>query len=498
MARIRSGFSHRHDPPDCTESLNKVTRNLATDFSAGLALFLAVSYVVTANPEILSQAGIEPGAALLGTFIVVIAGTVVTSLVSGNGLVIAPAVGISIFFLEFHSSTGLTWNWLMVGCLMAGIAVLLAAIFDWRSRIIRAIPDSVKLGLGAALATLFVKNGLQIFSSIDASLIAENTKHLIGLLGVLAMSGIWIARWAVLKPDRPRSTLLTLVLSSEVFFCVGAITLYVHFFEPAYTAQLPADTELGFLWLSHGALEFGNPAASIFQTLIFAVIVWFIIITDIPGTPHEVIPKSHALYDERSFRKGFVSDGVFAFLAPALGTSSTIYYGENNILKSFDSYSARVGLLCALFFVIAFALSVAAAVTDFDFHISRIITPVSVAPVIIYIGLIIYLDQRERGQAAVQRDIQNNAFGKSEATAYLVEFSPALIAIVLTWLDAFEYAFLLSIILAFFIEKYRGRSVRAAQGGEARPRTQNDAVFNMVFGFAILVLFVRLVLSATG
>ena len=114
--------------------------------AAGIALFFSTFYILSLNPEILSKAGVPYGLALLGTLLVIVFGNLCSGSFSKTGLIIAPAVGISVFIADFVQATEiLNWREAYIAVGIAGIALMITSLkTNWRDTIVsHGLPVSV-------------------------------------------------------------------------------------------------------------------------------------------------------------------------------------------------------------------------------------------------------------------------------------------------------------------------------------------------------------------
>ncbi|WP_394692374.1 hypothetical protein [Hyphobacterium sp.] len=127
--------------------------------AAGIALFLATVYVAGANPEILSQAGVPLGAAIVGTFLIIIVGNLSGVLLTRSALLIGPAIGISTFFASYvNASSAINWQQGYLALIIASVCLLAIVIqkTNWRHIVVHeGIPRPLKAASGAAIGSLF-------------------------------------------------------------------------------------------------------------------------------------------------------------------------------------------------------------------------------------------------------------------------------------------------------------------------------------------------------
>jgi AGZA family xanthine/uracil permease-like MFS transporter len=407
----------------------------------GIALFFSTYYILGLNPYLLSNAGVPAGAALTGTFIAVIGGNLTGARWTGTGLMIAPAVGIGAFFSEYLQAmhdpqsslkaAGLTWQNLFFGCFVAGIGVCLTSFWtDWRARIVDELPEAVKRAATGSIGALLLKASLTSYSR--AIELGIDRKH--GMLAVLIGVGILLGAYLVRNRVATMPPWLRVLARCEFLLVAIAMSLYIYLAEPQYYDKLPHGTELDFIWRAASVSDFINFAGPIpfipfILTAMFAAILWFIVMTDVPGTPGVVLPED---FPERAdaIRGGFKNDGVWALASPLVGTTPTIYYAENHLLRTFGQFTAGVGYWVAGLFALTFAATLIIPHLDPSFAIERILPPFATVPILMFIGVLVI--GASYGQRSDERPPEY--------------YIPAAIGVVLTPAIGLEKAFPLAVL----------------------------------------------------
>jgi len=223
---------------------------------AGFALFFSMYYVLESNPTILRDIGIPASAALLGTFLAVILGNLSGAFLTNTGLMIAPAIGISVFVKNFVLNAGtIDWRHAMLACAIGGILVFLTSLFtDWRARIVNELPDPVKKGATAGIGALLVKEGFDIFEAATTKFHFEPRWGGIFVgLGVIILAGFAAARarFESLSNDERQSgkvSFFRFAMHLEFVLVVVVMSFYLWTSQPSYINELQESAKLTFLW----------------------------------------------------------------------------------------------------------------------------------------------------------------------------------------------------------------------------------------------------------
>ena len=78
--------------------LNEHGVTVRSELFAGLSTFLTMAFIIAVNPAILSDAGIEFGAAFVATILATILGTLIIGLYAGWPVAVAPGMGLNAYF----------------------------------------------------------------------------------------------------------------------------------------------------------------------------------------------------------------------------------------------------------------------------------------------------------------------------------------------------------------------------------------------------------------
>ena len=75
---------------------NKTT--VKTEVTAGITSFFTMAYIIFVNPQILSAAGMDPGAVMLATCVASAIGTFLMAFLANYPFALAPGMGLNAFF----------------------------------------------------------------------------------------------------------------------------------------------------------------------------------------------------------------------------------------------------------------------------------------------------------------------------------------------------------------------------------------------------------------
>jgi xanthine/uracil/vitamin C permease (AzgA family) len=475
------------------------TKKWYDQFWAGLALFCSMYYILTLNSQILFQIGMPVASTMLATFLVIIVFNFTGVLLTQTGLMIAPAIGVSTFVVHFVKAAqvqlpGFGWENAMLGCLIGGAGLIWASFAkqgNLRTQVIQDLPESVRKGAKAAIGSLLAFEALEQYKELTAA--SGPINPIFGFISVSVSVSVLFVFFLLRERHKTISDGMLGDVSRfflRIEFILAAIIMRIalQIFEPSYINSLPSRTEFQFLWGNGSSLAHIDWAfASLMLTLLMAVMIWFIVITDIPGTPNVVLPEEIQKGKfNRAVKCGYKNDAFAALLSPVFGTATTIYYAENQILRDFQTFGRGAGLACIFFFTAILAtVFLLPRMSHYEISIEWILPPFAVLPILLFIGLFIVSisfmpEAMSRSEAAKGAELPSgHDIVKSRGPQY---FLPTAIAVVLTPWIGLEYAFPLS-ILSYWCVSSSGEE-------EAQTRPGHGSSFVWISAGAAAVLLV--------
>lgn len=163
--------------------LKELNTNIRTEIIAGITTFMAMAYIIFVNPAMISQTGMDFGAAMMATCIAAFMATLMMGIYVNYPIALAPGMGENAFFTYAVCITmGISWQ-IALGCVfIEGIIFILLTFTKMRQQLIDAIPPSLRYGTACGIGVLIAFIGLK-----DAGLIVANSATFVGLGDILSM-----------------------------------------------------------------------------------------------------------------------------------------------------------------------------------------------------------------------------------------------------------------------------------------------------------------------
>lgn len=144
--------------------------NPRQEIIAGTTTFMAMSYILFVNPNVLGDAGLNQGAVFVATALAAIVGCLATALIANYPVAIAPSLGSNAFFAyTVVLGMKIPWPTALAGIFVASILFMLVTVFKIREKIINNIPADLKSAIAAGIGLFVAFVGLQNGGLVKAS-----------------------------------------------------------------------------------------------------------------------------------------------------------------------------------------------------------------------------------------------------------------------------------------------------------------------------------------
>jgi AGZA family xanthine/uracil permease-like MFS transporter len=445
----------RETPPaGGLDSYFKITERGTTvgiEVRAGVTTFLVMAYIIFVNPNILSAAGLDPGAVAAGTALVAGLLSILMGVVANYPIAMAAGLGINAAVaFGLVVTDGLTPEGAMGVIVLEGLIVAALVLVGLREAIMTAVPLSLKraIGVGIGLFILFigfVQGGLIAGTGNPAApldIVFPNTSGAALTLIGLAITVLLYARRV------PGALIISIIVTTIVGLLMGVASL------PENLTATPSFDTLG-------AFDLGNVFSTLGVVAALLTIFSFMLTDffDTMGTATGIVEQA-GLTDPRGNIPGigrllFV-DSLGAAAGGAAGVSSNTSYIESSAGVAEGGRTGLTAVVVGILFLIAIFLS----------PLAGIVPPQATAPVLILVGFLM---------AGLIRGID---FGDLE------EGFPALLTMVLMPLT-----FKITVGIGAGFVMYTFIKVIKGKAGEVHP-------LMWVVAIAFLVYFAQAVLGA--
>ena len=123
---------------------------------AGLTTFVTMAYIILVNPQIMSAAGMDPGASFVGTCIAAAFACFAMGLYANWPVGLAPGMGLNAFFtFTVVIEMGYSWEVALGAVFLAGILFVIMSVTPLRRWMLDSIPMNLRIAMGSGVG-LFV------------------------------------------------------------------------------------------------------------------------------------------------------------------------------------------------------------------------------------------------------------------------------------------------------------------------------------------------------
>lgn len=359
--------------------------DIKTEILAGLTIFLTCVYIVAVNPGILSAAGMDTKAVFWATAMSSAIACIWIGLWANLPFALAPAMGLNAYFAYYVCNTlGLPWQNALACVAISGVTFMLLSIFKVQQKIVDAMPECIKLSVGAGIGffiafTGFMQAGI-VSSSADTLLTLGNLNNPGALL---ALFGIFLTAVLVIRGVRGAILIGIFVITVLGMFVSNPETGLPYTIIPS--SFLSFDNPVKAMAPTFGKLTLkgmftGSPAMVL--GVVFSIISFlFVDLFDSIGVLLGVASKA-GLADENgnipcAGKALFVSAGGAA-VGAVLGTNTVTIYGAESATGITEG--GRTGLT--------------ACVTGFFFLLTLFLSPlflmipsIATAPALVMVGI---------------------------------------------------------------------------------------------------------------
>ena len=336
--------------------LDQQETTISREIAAGFTTYLAMAYIAVVNPQILSDAGMDPGAVFVATCLATAIACAAMGLYANYPIALAPGMGINAFFAYgVVLGMGHPWQTALGALFISGVCFVVISVLPIRTWIIDAFPRSLKLataaGIGLFLAIIAMRNaGIVVGDEATLVALGDATSWSV----VLAFAGLILIA-ALDALNKTGAILIGMLAVTAVGLLVG---------EANWRGTVSAVPPLTptFLQLD---------IAAAFDMVFFGVIFAFLF-TDLFDTSGSLIAvgKEGGLLDGDGnlprLKQAVIVDSGASVLGSLLGTSSVTSYIES---ASGVKAGGRTGLsavtVALLFLLTLFLAPLAATIPPF-------------------------------------------------------------------------------------------------------------------------------------
>ena len=370
--------------------LDENKTDIKTEILAGITTFLAMSYILGVNPGMLSETGMSLEGVFIATAIASGIACIIMGLLSNYPVGLAPGMGLNaLFTYTIVLGMGLSWQAALAAVFLSSVLFLIITLVGLREAILNAIPQDLKLAIGAGIGFFLAFLGLA-----NAGIVVANPSTLIGLGNLasppvlLALIGIVITLVLYVR-DFPAAVFLGLLATA----IIGIIFTLVGFTAP--DAIMPAipktwvSFNLDFSVFGGFLSGFGELFKNIPSLIMILFSLLFVTFFDTTGTLIPLAKECGYVKEDgttEGINNAFISDALGGIVGAIFGSSTVTAYVES---ATGIGLGGRTGVT-AIVTGILFILSVFLAPTVLSLFTSSVTTAALVT-----VGILMFVQIRD-------------------------------------------------------------------------------------------------------
>ena len=328
--------------------LSEKGTTVRTELIAGLTTFIALSYIMFVNPNILADAGVPKEAAIASTIWIAALASLVMGVVANYPVALAPGMGLNAFFAYYVCGIlGLHWTVALGAVFFSGILFLILTIGGIRQAIINCVPQNLKnaIGVGIGLFISFIGlKGTGIIVSDPATFITLG--HIGEPTTLLALCGLLVT-----------GALIALNIQGAILIGIISTTIASMFLGLSPTPSGFGDilsTSLPSLGDTFGKLDIAGAWNYGIVSIIFTFTV--VELFDNMGTLIGLTQKANLVDKDghiENLDKALTTDAVGTIASSIFGTSTVTSYIESAAGIAAGGKTGLTAVTVAVMFVIS-------------------------------------------------------------------------------------------------------------------------------------------------
>lgn len=329
--------------------LEELGTSIKQEMIGGLTTFVTMAYIIIVNPKILEAAGIPFGPSMAATILTAFFGTLTMGVYAKRPFAIAPYMGENAFIAyTVVKVLGYSWQTALGAIFISGVLFTLLTLFNIRSWLANAVPESLKIGFAVGIGLFLTFIGLNdtgiVTLGVPGAPVASGNFHDPSVL--LAVLCFLLIGFMMIKKING-AIILGIIITSAIGFLFGLSPL------PESLVSLPPDLSEIFLKLDiSGALTWG-----------FFAVILTVFVTDFVDTMGTLLGMSYkaGLLDESGnlpeIEKPMLCDALATVAASLFGTTTAGVYIESAAGIEAGGKSGFTAVVTAFLFLIALFLS---------------------------------------------------------------------------------------------------------------------------------------------
>ena len=348
-----------------------------TEILAGLTTFLAMAYILAVNPDMLSATGMPVQSVFLATAIASGVASILMGVLANYPVSLAPGMGVNAFFTyTVCMQFGYSWEAALAAVFVSGIVFIIISVTGLRKMIINAIPQQLKLAIGAGIGFFIAFIGMK-----NAGIIVANESTFVALgnltdpVVLLAIFGL--ALTLILIAKKVTAAVFWGLIGTAVIGVLAGLC------GIANMPQLPSSImQFNFEMPTLGAFMSGF--GELFAHKDFIVVIFSFLFVDFFDTAGTLVAVANraGLVNEKgeleNIERALLSDSVGTCVGAVLGTSTVTSFVESTSGVEVGGRTCLTAVTTGILFLLSIVF----------FPLLSVVTSAVTAPALIVVGIL--------------------------------------------------------------------------------------------------------------
>ena len=351
--------------------LKENNTSVRTEIIAGFTTFFAMSYIIFVNPDMLKITGMDFASVMIATCVASAIGSFLTAFIANIPFAQAPGMGLNaLFTFTLCQGMGYTWNQALAIVFISGVIFLIITISPLRSRIIEAIPKSLKSAIAAGIGLFIAFIGM-----LNSGLVVVNGASNVTDLGSFSDGSVLLVVIGLIITG----VLMAWKVKGSIFIGIIATTIIG---IPLGVTDIPTTITYSNFSLAPTflQLDFNLLSAGILPLLTAIITLTMVDMFDTVGTLVGTANASGMADENGNFKRGdkaLVADALATCAGALVGTSTVSTYMESSTGIKEGGRTGLTSVVVGLLFLAAILLG----------PIALMIPCAATAPALIIVGV---------------------------------------------------------------------------------------------------------------
>jgi len=370
---------------------------IKNEIFAGIAMFLAMSYILVVCPSLLSEAGMSYNGVFLATVCVSGFTTIISAFYTKLPIALAPGLGVTSMFLGFATrDQGIHWSVLLLATYLSGIVIYGFVRFGVYDMIMETMGLDFRRMLMSGIGLALFLYGISTTGLLEKKYGFYTFGRIVPI--PLIVCGISLVIIYILKRKNKRGFVLIGLIVA--YFLSMSMSYYEAYQMSGISVSDYVDSVFSFSYdareLAHVMLSFPDVIESFSEkhTLILFINAVFMFTMghffDAIGTNTSSFDAIYSDIDDRmkdtiSLKRAITVDGMGSIISGLMGTPTVTAYGESLVGIVSGGKTGITAITTGCLFLLCFFM--APLFTSMATYVA--------APALIYVGLTLLLRFRE-------------------------------------------------------------------------------------------------------